>query len=48
MTQIIRNFGPKKADTPTLRHTKAYGGYEVVFPATKLPPVRLGCTYRCQ
>ncbi|WP_395145273.1 hypothetical protein [Armatimonas sp.] len=40
--QKVQLFGPKKADTPTLRRTKAYGGYEVVFPTTKLPPVRLG------
>lgn len=42
MPPTLHYFGPKKADTPTLRRTKAYSGYEVVFPTTKLPPVRLG------
>ena len=42
MKQTVQLFRPKKADTPSLRRTKAYGAYEVVFPTTKLLPVRLG------
>ena len=37
----IRSFGPKLSHAPTLRRTWAYGAYEVVFPGSNLPPVRM-------
>ena len=40
--QTVHYLGSKRADSPVLHRTKAYGAFEVIFPRTKLPPVRLG------
>lgn len=37
----MRSFGPKLAHAPILRRTQAYGAYEVTFPGSDLPPVRM-------
>jgi hypothetical protein len=38
---MMRSFGPKLVHAPTLRRTQAYGAYEVIFPGSDLPPVRM-------